>query len=85
MVSEAGNYMLEKGSIGALVAVNMVSRQLPSVDLVLHTGNYTFATGSIGVFLPGDEVPSTVVFEQSTNTWSDECFIRDSCLLSSFT
>ena len=53
----------------------MVSRQFPSVNLVLHPGNYTFATGSIGVFLSADEVPSTVVFDQSTNTWSDECFI----------
>ena len=85
LVSEAGNSMLEKGSIGALGAVNMASRQLPSVNLVLHAGNYTFATGSIGVFLSADEVPPTVVFDQSTNTWSDECFIRDSCLLSSFT
>ena len=56
----------------------MVSRQLPSVNLVLHAGNYTFATGSIKVFLSADEVPPTVVFDQSTNTWSDECFIRDS-------
>ena len=39
----------------------MVSRQLPSVNLVLHN---TFATGSIGVFLSADEVPPTVVFDQ---------------------
>ena len=63
----------------------MVSRQRPSVNFVLHAGNYTFATGSIGIFLSADEVLPTVVFAQSTNTWSDECFIRDSCLLSSVT
>ena len=44
----------------------MVSRQLPLVDLVLHAGNYTFATGSIGIFGSADEVPPTVVFDQST-------------------
>ena len=85
LVSEAGNSTLEKGSIGALGAVDVVSRQLPSVDLVLHAGNYTFATVSIGIFGSADEVPPTVIFDQSTNTWSDECFIRDSCSLSNFT
>ena len=81
----AGNSTLEKGSIEALGAVDVVSRQLPSVDLVLHAANYKFATGSIGVFRSADEVPPTVAFDQSTDTWSDECFIRDSCTLSSFT
>ena len=71
LVSEACNSTLEKGSIGALGAVDVVSRQLISVDLVLHAGNYTFATGSIGVFGSVDEVSHTVVFEQSTNTWSE--------------
>ena len=85
LVLEAGNSTFEKGSIEALGAVGVVSRQLPSVDLVLHATNYTFATGSIGVFRSADEVPPTVAFDQSTNTWSDECFIRDSCTLSSFT
>ena len=85
LVSEAGISTLEKGSIEALGAVDVVSRQLPSVDLVLHAPNYTFATGSIGLFRSADEVPPTVAFDQSTNTWSDECFIRDSCTLSSFT
>ena len=53
--------MLEKESIGALGAVDMVSRQLPSVDLVLQAGNSTFAAGSIGIFGSVDEVPSVVL------------------------
>ena len=66
LVSEAGNFTLEKGSIGALEAVDVVSRHLSLVYLVLHAGNYIFVTGSIGVFGSADEVPPTVVFDQST-------------------
>ena len=85
LVSQAGNSMLEKGSIGASGEVDMVSRQLPSVYLVLRADNYTFAAESIGIFGSADEVPPTVVFDQSTNTWSDNCFRRDSCSVSGCT
>ena len=85
LVLHACNSVLETGLIGTLGALDVVSGQLPSVDLVLHAGKYTFATGSIGVFGSADEVPPTVVFDKPTNTWSDECFIRDSCSVSGFT
>ena len=48
LVLHACNSMLETRLLGALGALDVVSRQVPLVDLVSEAGNSTLEKGSIG-------------------------------------